>query len=85
MIIQWQTYLAKLPLNWTPETVKSILDGVTLGIVHWAKFHDPATVEGNQHLEQEVQVTAGFPLVEMHVTDWVKAQREDPMLSTVLD
>ena len=42
-------------------------------------------LEGNQHLEQEVCVAAGCPLVEMHVTDWAKAQREDPVLSTVLD
>ena len=67
------------------ETVKSILDGVTLGMVHWAKVHKPAMVEGDQHLEQEVWVTADYPLVEMHVPDWAKAQREDPTLSTVLD
>ena len=66
------------------ETVKSILDGVTLGMVHQAKVHDPTMVEGNQCLEQEVQVTACHPLVEMHVTDWAEAQREDPMLSAVL-
>ena len=24
-------------------------------------------------------------MVEMHVTDWAKAQREDPMLGAVLD
>ena len=36
-------------------------------------------------MEQEIHVAAGHPLVEMHVTDWAKAQREDPMLSTVLD
>ena len=68
-----------------PETVKSILDGVTLGMVHHAKVHDPAMVEGDQCLEQEVHVAAGHPLVEMHVTDWAKAQKEDLMLSTVLD
>ena len=65
--------------------MKSILDGVTLGVVHHAKVHDPAMVEGDQHLEQEVCVAAGCPLVEMHVTDWAEAQREDPMLSAVLD
>ena len=68
-----------------PETVKSILDRVTLGMAHWAKVHNPGVVEGNQCLEQEVWVGAGHPLVEMHVTDWAKAQREDLMLSTVLD
>ena len=26
---------------------KSILDGVALGMVHWAKVHDPAVVEGD--------------------------------------
>ena len=51
------------------ETVKFILDGVTLGTAHQTKVHDPAVVEGNQCLEQEMQVAAGCPLVEMHVTD----------------
>ena len=41
-------------------------------------------VEVDQCLEQEIWVAAGHPLVEMHVADWAKAQREDPMLSTVL-
>ena len=41
--------------------------------------------EGDQCLEQEVCVATGCPLVEMHVTNWAEAQREDPMLSTVLD
>ena len=35
-------------------------------------------------MEQEVCVTAGHALVQMHVTDWAKAQEEDLMLSTVL-
>ena len=65
--------------------MKSILNGGTLGTVHWAKVHDPTVMEGNQCLEQGVRVTAGCLLVEMHVTNWAKAQREDPMLSTVLD
>ena len=68
-----------------PETVKCILSGVTLGMVHQAKVHNPAMVEADHHLEQEVQVTAGCPLVDMHVTDWAKAQTEDLTLSAVLD
>ena len=78
-ILSWVT----TQLN--PETVKSILGGVTLGTAHWAKVHDPAMFEGDQHLEWEVCVTADCPLVEMHVTDLAKSQREDPTLSTVLD
>ena len=54
-------------------------------MMHRAKVHDPAIVEGDQHLEQEVCVAAGHPLVEMHVTDWAGAQREDQVLSAVLD
>ena len=77
--------LSQVTTRLDPETIKSILDGVTLGTVHQAEVHDPAMVEGDQCLEQEVCVTAGCPLVEMHVTNWVKAQREDLTLSAVLD
>ena len=37
-----------------PETVKSILNGVTLWVMHWAKVHNPAMLEIDQHVEQEV-------------------------------
>ena len=77
--------LSQVTTQLDPETVKSILDRVTLGTVHWAEVHDLAIVEGGQHLEQEVHVNAGHPLVEMHVINWAGAQREDPVLSTVLD
>ena len=55
--------------------VRSILNGVALGAVHWAEVHDPAMVESNCHLEQEVCVAAGHALVQMHVMDWAEAQR----------
>ena len=67
------------------DTVKSILNGVTLGTTHWAEVHNPAIVKGNHHLEQEVHVTVGHTLLQMHVTDWAEDQEEDLMLSTVLD
>ena len=66
--------------------MKSFLNGVIQGqTVYWAKIHDSAMVEGDQHLEQEVQVAAGHPLVEMCDADWAEAQREDLTLSTMLD
>ena len=68
-----------------PDMVRSILNGVVLGAVHWAEVHDPTVVEGDLSLDWEVHVTAGNMLIQMHVTDWAKAQREDPMLSAVLD
>ena len=54
-------------------------------MAHWAKVNDLAMVEGDHCLEQEVHFAAGNPLVEMHVTNWAGAQREDPVLSTALD
>ena len=64
--------------------VRSILSGVTLGAAHWAKVHDPTIVEGDHSLEWEVHVATGCALVQMHITDWTKAQKEDPVLSAVL-
>ena len=77
--------LSHVTMQLDPDTVRSILDRVTLGTVHWDKVHDPAIVEGDQFLEQEICVTTGHALVQMHVTDWAEAQKEDPMLSTVLN
>ena len=34
--------------------------------------------------EREVQITAGWVLVEIHVTDWATAQNKDPKLDAVL-
>ena len=68
-----------------PDMVRSILDGVTLGAVHQAEVHDPTIVKGDHGLEQEVCVATGCALVQMHVTDWTEAQKEDPVLSAVLD
>ena len=65
--------------------MRLIVDGVALGTAHWAKVQDPTVVEGGCCLEQEVHVAAGCALVQMNVTDLTETQREDPMLSTVLD
>ena len=64
--------------------VRSV-NGVALGAVCWAEVHDPALVKGDHRLEQEVCVATGHQLVQMHVTDWAEAQREDPALNAVLD
>ena len=42
-----------------PETVQAILDGATLGTSQRAERENPAIIKSDQHLEQEVQVTAG--------------------------
>ena len=43
--------LSQVTTQLSPETVKSILSGAALGTEHHAKVHDPAMVEGDQHLE----------------------------------
>ena len=68
-----------------PDMVRLITNGITLGAVQQEEIHDPTVVEGDHNLEQEVHVAAGCMLVQMHVTDLVEAQREDPVLSAILD
>ena len=53
--------------------------------MHQAEVDDPAIVKGDHSLDQEVHVTASCALLQMHVTDWTKAQKEDPMLRAMLD
>ena len=66
------------------ETVQAILDGATMGTSQRVERENPTIIESDQQLEQEVQVTTGWVLVEMHVTDWAVAQKEDPELDAVL-
>ena len=65
--------------------MKSVLDKVAIRAVHRAETHDPAMVESDHCLEQEVCVTAGHTFIQMHVMDWAEAQRKDPPLSAVMD
>ena len=65
--------------------MRSILGRVALESALQAKVHDPAIIKGDHHLEKEVCITAGHVLVQMHITDWAKAQKEDPMLSALLN
>ena len=53
--------------------VKFILNRVVLGAAHWAETHDPAMVESDNHLEQEIHVTTGHTQVQMHVMGWAEA------------
>ena len=77
--------LSQITTCLSPEAVWSVLDGVSLGATHRMEGHDPTVVAGNYGLEKEVCVATGWVLVEMHMTDWAKTQREDPVLNVVLD
>ena len=74
--------LSQITTHLEPDMMRSIFNGITLGAAHQAEVHDPAVAEGDHDLEQEVHVAAGHISVQMHVTDWAEAQREDPMLSS---
>ena len=66
------------------EAIQAILDGATLGASQRAEGEGHAMIKGDQEKEKEVWVTAGQVLVEMHVTNWATAQKEDPELDAVL-
>ena len=58
--------------------MQAILDRATMGASQRVEGENPAIIKGDQQMEKEVQVTAGQFLVEMHVTNWAAAQKEDP-------
>ena len=76
--------LSQVTTRLPPEAVQAILDGVAIGTSWQAERERPAIIENDQLLEQEVCVAAGRVVVEMHVTDWAVAQKEDPELDAVL-
>ena len=76
--------LSQITTRLPPEAIQAILDGATVGKSRRAERERPAIIENEQLLEWEVHVAAGQALVEMHVTDWAEAQKEDPELDTVL-
>ena len=72
------------------EAVKSILDGVTIGTARRANGHDLMVAEANKRIHKQVEETAvqaqaTHMHVIMHVTDWVAAQQEDPILKIVME
>ena len=54
-------------------------------MAHRAEGHNPSMVEGDHNAEKEVCVATGWVQVEMHVTDWAAAQKEDLVLNAVLN
>ena len=55
-----------------------------MGTSQRVEGENPAVIENDQQLEKEVWVTLGQVIVEMHVTNWAVAQKEDPELDAVL-
>ena len=76
--------LSQVTTHLEPEAVQAVLDGATVGASQRAEGENQAIIESDQQLEKEVWVTIGQVLVEMHVTNWAMAQKEDPELDAVL-
>ena len=76
--------MSQVTTHLKPEAVQAVLDGAAVGALQRAERENPAIVENDQQLEQEVCVTTGQVQVEMHVTNWAAAQKEDPELNAVL-
>ena len=76
--------LSRVKTHLKLEVVQAIMDGAAMGASQRAERQNPAIIKNDQQLEQEVRVTTGQVLVEMHVTNWAAAQKEDPELDAVL-
>ena len=67
------------------ETVKSTLDGVTVGTTERADANDPAVTKADEKINKPIQetvISAHAARVDLHVTDWVTAQWDNPILKT---
>ena len=83
-------YLSQVTLKLDAEIVKSILDGVTVGMTERADAQDPALAKADEDIHKPVQETAVLAraaqtCIDLHVTDWVTTQQEDPILKTVIE
>ena len=70
------------------ETLKSILDWVTITTIKRADAHDLVVAKADKEIHNTVQGTvilAQAACVELHVTDWLTNKQEDPMLKTTIE
>ena len=82
--------LASVTLRLNAEIVKSILDGVIVRMTERADVQDLAVAEADEEIHKPVQETtilarATQTCIDLHVTDWVTTQQEDPILKTMLE
>ena len=71
------------------ETVKSILDGIAMGLTGRVDAHNAVMAETNEEIHKQVweaavQARATHMHLNLHVTDWVATQGENPILKTVI-
>ena len=67
-----------------PRGYAGILDGTIIGSSQRTEGEDCAVIEGDQERGKGSTSHCWVSMVEMHVTDWAAAQKEDPELDAVL-
>ena len=82
--------LSQVTLKLDAGTMKSILDGVTMGMTERGEAHDLVVAEADESIHKQVWETvilarATQTHVNLHVTDWVTTQQEDPILKTAVE
>ena len=71
------------------ETVKSFLEGGTVGLTR-ADAHNPVVVETDKEIHKQVkeatiQARATHTHMNLHVTDWVATQWEEPVFKATIN
>ena len=82
--------LSQVTLRLDAETVKSILDQVTMGLTGRVDAHNPVLAETHEELHKQVQedailARAAHAHVNLHVAYWVAAQWEDPVPKAMIN
>ena len=81
-----ELHLARLEV----ETVKSILDEVTMGLTGKVDARDPGVAETDEEIHKQVWeaailARAAHMCVNIHVNDWMATQWEDSVLKAVIN
>ena len=80
--------LSPVTLKLNVETMKSILDGVAMGTTERVDAHDLVVAKTDKEIHQPLQETAILAwaaCIDLHVTDWVTTQQEDPSLKATIE
>ena len=82
--------LSQVRLKLDAGTVKSILDLVTMGMTERVDAHDSPMAKADEEIHMPVWETAILARatqahVNLHVTEWVTTQQEDPILKTAIE
>ena len=77
--------LNQVILKLDTETVKSILDWVTMGAIDRLDTHNLVVAKADEEIhkpDQEPVILTQAACIDLHVTDWVTMQQDDLILKT---